>query len=108
MQGIIQASWNWPYSRKDMEVYGQTGAIFALDKSRMRFRLNAKEPEKEVIAPNRAIPYDDPFSYLAAVVRGEVKEIEGLTSLETNITVVEILEAARKSAKEGKVIYLNK
>ena len=24
-QAIIQASWNWPYSRKDMEIYGKTG-----------------------------------------------------------------------------------
>ena len=24
-QAIIQASWNWPVDRKDMEVYGQTG-----------------------------------------------------------------------------------
>ena len=24
-QGIIQASWNWPFSRKDFEVYGEHG-----------------------------------------------------------------------------------
>src|SRR5208282_5145970 len=24
-QAILQASWNWPFSRKDMEVYGKTG-----------------------------------------------------------------------------------
>ncbi len=24
-QAIVQASWNWPFDRKDMEVYGQTG-----------------------------------------------------------------------------------
>ena len=28
-QGIIQASWNWPYNRKDMEIYGQTGYVLA-------------------------------------------------------------------------------
>ena len=26
-QGIIQASWNWPYNRKDMEVYGKSGYV---------------------------------------------------------------------------------
>ncbi|MCX5634843.1 MAG: Gfo/Idh/MocA family oxidoreductase, partial [Planctomycetota bacterium] len=26
-QGIIQASWNWPFERKDMEVYGQKGYV---------------------------------------------------------------------------------
>src|SRR4030095_16097612 len=28
-QAIIQASWNWPYGRKDMELYGVSGYIFA-------------------------------------------------------------------------------
>ena len=28
-QGIIQASWNWPFGRKDLEVYGATGYAIA-------------------------------------------------------------------------------
>ena len=28
-QGIIQASWNWPFSRKDFEVYGEHGYAIA-------------------------------------------------------------------------------
>ncbi len=105
MQGIIQASWNWPYARKDMEVYGQTGAIFALDRDQMRVRLNEKEPAQQVTAQPLKAPSNDPFAYLAAVVRGEIRE-DVLSALSTNVIVVEILEAARKSAKEGKTIYL--
>ncbi len=26
-QAILQASWNWPFDRKDMEIYGRTGAL---------------------------------------------------------------------------------
>jgi predicted dehydrogenase len=44
-QGIIQASWNWPLGRKDMEVYGQTGYVFTVDALNMRMRLNEKVPE---------------------------------------------------------------
>ena len=33
-QGIIQASWNWPYSRKDLEVYGQTGSVITVARTR--------------------------------------------------------------------------
>ena len=29
-QGIIQASWNWPYNRKDMEIYGQNGYVLVI------------------------------------------------------------------------------
>ena len=30
-QCIIQASWNWPFGRKDLEVYGQIGYIITKD-----------------------------------------------------------------------------
>src|SRR3954464_3214308 len=29
-QAILQASWNWPFDRKDMEVYGKTGQVFTV------------------------------------------------------------------------------
>lgn len=105
-QGIIQGSWNWPYSRKDMEVYGQTGSVFALDNTHMRLRLKANEPEQAYQTSNRPAPYNDPFLYLTAVVRGEIKPQQDLSSLPVNMVVMEILDAARRSAKEGKTIYL--
>ena len=108
-QGIIQASWNWPISRKDMEVYGQTGYINTVDGTKMRIRLDSASPEKAVEASTRSAPYDDPFSFLAAVVRGEIKVAPtDLSSLPVNMTVVEILDAARRSAATGKTIVLKK
>jgi len=64
--------------------------------------------EKEVLftAEPTQFPQNDPFAYLAAVVHGEIESDDDLSSLKTNMVVVEILDAARKSAKEGKVIYL--
>ena len=29
-QAIIQGSWNWPFDRKDMEVYGATGSLMTI------------------------------------------------------------------------------
>lgn len=107
-QGVIQASWNWPYARKDMEIYGQTGAVFAPDRDHLRVRhsdTDRTSPEQTVPAP--PAPYDEPFAYLAAVVRGDAPE-DVLSSLPLNLTVVEILDAARQSAQEGKTIYLPK
>ncbi|QKG54529.1 Gfo/Idh/MocA family protein [Hymenobacter sp. BRD67] len=106
-QGIIQGSWNWPYARKDLEIYGQTGAVFALDRSHLRVRLKESEPAEDVTAPAPPAPYDDPFAYLAAVIKGQAPE-DVLSALSTNMVVVEILDAARQSAKEGKTIYLKK
>jgi predicted dehydrogenase len=106
-QGVVQASWNWPISRKDMEVYGQTGYVHTVDGTKMRARLTEKKPEEAISAPRRPTPHDDPFAYLAAVVRGKVTVSDtDLSSLPNNVMVVRILDAARESAKSGKTVYL--
>ena len=46
-QGIIQASWNWPFNRKDFEVYGDHGLAIATGGSGLRVAL-PKEPEHAV------------------------------------------------------------
>ena len=45
------------------------------------------------------------MTFLRAVVHGEV-EPDGLSSLATNLTVIEILDAARRSATSGKTVTL--
>src|SRR5216683_180309 len=103
-QAIVQASWNWPFSRKDMEVYGQRGYAITVGRDGLRVRL----PEKEEIAAD-AMPLEktkeDSVSYLRAVLLGGLKP-EGQSSLETNVIVTEILDAARKSAATGKTVSL--
>lgn len=107
MQGIIQASWNWPFSRKDMEVYGQTGYLIATNGSDMRLRLqNDKTETSEKIDALRK-PLDNPFSYFSAIVRGNLKmEDYDPTSLQNNMIVMEILEAAKESARTSRTVYL--
>jgi predicted dehydrogenase len=104
-QGIIQASWNWPIDRKDMEIYGQTGQIFVPRANQLKLRLERGAPETEKPAPPLHGAEADPLSYLAAVVRGEMKP-GGLSSLAVNMTVTEILDAARKSAGTGQRVDL--
>jgi len=106
-QGVIQASWNWPVSRKDMEVYGKTGYVHALNATDMRFRPSEKESEQILKAEHREDPYDDPFAYLAGVVRGDIQvKPTDLSALENNLVVMEILDAAIRSSKNGKTIEL--
>lgn len=105
MQGIIQASWNWPYSRKDMEIYGTKGAIYQDDATHMRLRKPGKKFQTFKANP-RPAPYGDPFAYLASVIRGEIDPSGSLWSLENNMIVVKILDAARRSAKTGETIRL--
>ena len=105
-QAIVQASWNWPFSRKDMEVYGQKGYVITVQRNDVRVRRGADDArEEQSAAKPRPAPYDNELSYLRAVIVDGAKPDE-LSSLETNITVVEILDAARRSAASGKTIHL--
>ncbi|GAB3787299.1 hypothetical protein GCM10028818_52030 [Spirosoma horti] len=105
-QTIIQGSWNWPFGRKDMEVYGQTGYVFTVDGTKMRIRLKDDKNEHSAEATQADAPAADPFAYFARLLHGETKPDE-LTSLENNMIVMEILDAARQSAKTGKAITLS-
>lgn len=108
----IQASWNWPMGRKDMEIYGLTGAIYADNRNDLRIR-KAKGydgfDETQLKLEERSNPYNDPFSYFAAVIKNEINvQSTDLSALENNMIVMEILDAAIRSAKGGKIIYLKK
>ncbi len=106
-QGIIQGSWNWPIGRKDMEIYGQTGYLYALDRTNIRYCLSDKYTEQARELNLRTSPFDEPFSWLAAVMRKTISvEDNDLSSLSNNLVVVQILDAARESARTGQTVYL--
>jgi glucose-fructose oxidoreductase len=106
-QAIIQASWNWPSDRKDMEVYGQTGQAITVKRDHIRVHRAGEDQEEQIAAKPIPAPYDDELSYLRAVILDGTKE-DALSSLDTNVTVCEILDAARRSAKEGRTVRLDK
>jgi scyllo-inositol 2-dehydrogenase (NADP+) len=103
-QGIIQASWNWPFNRKDFEVYGAHGLAIATGGSGLRVGF-PKEPEHAVTPEPRAPDERDSISHLLAVVRGTRKP-NALSSLENNLIATEILEAARESARTHRRVTL--
>lgn len=103
-QAIIQASWNWPYGRKDMDIYGRNGALRLPDRNSL-FLRQGDAPESRAPVPALPAPYADSLSYFAAVVRGQLRP-SGLSSLEVNLIVNEILDAAKESARTGRRIDL--
>ena len=103
-QGIIQASWNWPFNRKDFEVYGAHGLAIATGGTGLRVAL-PKEPERSVTLEPLPPDERDSISHLIAVVRGTRKP-NALSSLENNLIATEILEAARESARTRQRVTL--
>jgi len=100
--GIIEASWNWPFGIKDLEVFGVTGYLHALDGNTMQERLK-KNYDSVTVKP---AVYRDNLPYLADVLSGKLDPGNDLSSLPNNLIVVRILEAASRSAKEGKRVVL--
>lgn len=106
VQVIIQASWNWPHNIKDMEVYGTTGYVFCKNGTEMRILENEKEGSYEQRASALEKGADDPFALFKRIIIDgyQLPEID-LSSLENNLIVVQILEAAKRSAETGKTMY---
>src|SRR5450755_876494 len=49
-QGIIQGSWNWPFSRKDFDVYTQRGSAGAIGGNSLRVHLAGQQEESRTPA----------------------------------------------------------
>ena len=94
-----------------MEIYGLKGAIYADNRNDLRIRISKgydEFSESRMKLEEMPIPYNDPFLLLTALVRDEVKlKNYDLNSLDNNVVVVEILDAARTSAKENKTVFLD-
>ena len=52
-QAIIQASWNWPFDRKDMEVYGATGSVVTVKRDGLLVRRKGERGSKNGDRPSR-------------------------------------------------------
>ena len=105
-QAILQPSWNWPFSRKDMEVYGATGYAITEAADHIRARYAGEKAESEIPVPPLDPNRQSSLDYLAAVLHGQIQPDHDLSSLDTNIVVMQILDAARESAKTGRTVEL--
>jgi predicted dehydrogenase len=104
--GIVEASWNWPFGIKDMEVFGQTGYIQAVNPTTLRIKEKENAPYDVVNADPLPGNLSNHLSYLSALLSNEIKPEQDLSSLENNLIVVKILEAAKTSAKSGRRVLI--
>ncbi len=107
-QAVLMPSWNWPFSRKDSEVYGTAGYAITVGPDHLRVRYRGQEAETQITAPPLATAESNSLNYLAAVLRNQIDpERDGdLSSLKTNLIVMQILDAARRSAQTNQTVTL--
>ncbi|HEX8669831.1 MAG TPA: Gfo/Idh/MocA family oxidoreductase [Allosphingosinicella sp.] len=105
----IQASWNWPDHRKDVQLFGARGLLFTPDANTLLVRRRGEASDTAMAVAPASAERSDPFAYLAAVVRGRVAvRDEDPSSLANALVVARILDAARESAATGKTVVLEK
>jgi len=100
--GIFEGSWDLPRGFQDLEIYGLQGSIYMKSGSAELRTGRGTEPlELPALPAERA----KPISCMVSALESK-RPIEGLTALEINVGVVEIIEAAKMSVKTGKAIPL--
>ncbi len=103
---IIEASWDWPYTKDQVEVFGPKGSLLARHNTLQYRSADVRGPN---VAPDgENVPLDalpretsNPISYFVDCIRNN-KPIEDPVSARLNVQVMEILDAARESARTGK------
>lgn len=99
---VVQGSWSWTHDNKSMDLYSPRGSIHCQKWDAMQIRRPDAEPRETTPDP-RPQPFGDEWAYLHALVRGDA-DIDPLSSLENNLVVVRILDAARRSVETGEAV----
>jgi predicted dehydrogenase len=105
--GLFEGSWDLPASYQDLEVFGLAGSVY-MKNGKVALRKSGRQSQATDV-PIDALPADraQPIAYMVNAIRND-KPIEGLTALEINVGVVEIIDAAKESVKTGRAIELRK
>jgi len=103
---VIEASWDWPYTKDQVAVYGPKGSLLARHSALLRRSAEAHGPDVPAEGESvtlEALPKEtsNPISYFVDRIRNN-KPIEDPLSARLNVQVMEILDAARESARTGK------
>lgn len=100
--GIFEGSWDLPRSFQELEVFGRQG-IVAMQNGKVELRKgrDSKEVAIEPLPPEKM----KPVTYMVETLKAG-KSIEGMTAMNINVEVMEIIEAAKESVKTGKAIRL--
>jgi predicted dehydrogenase len=108
---VFEGSWDLPRSFQDLEIFGSSaapdgslnrGSIYMTQqKVELRNGRETREVPLTALSPEKA----DPIAFMVDAIRNN-KPIEGITALEINLEVVEIIEAAKESIRTGRAVKL--
>jgi predicted dehydrogenase len=107
----FEGSWDLPRSFQDLEVFGSStgpdgklvrGSVYMTQqKVELRTGGQPKDVPLEPLPPEQA----DPIAFMVDAMKKN-KPIEGITALDINLGVVEIIEAAKESVRTQRAVKL--
>ena len=105
-EAVLEGSWDLPRGFQDLEIFGLGGSITMRD-GKVTLQKSGDKTAQDVplkpLAPEAAEP-------IAAMIHSieTMTEPQGLTSLDANVQVMEIIDAAKESIKTGEAVHLAK
>jgi scyllo-inositol 2-dehydrogenase (NADP+) len=108
---ILEASWDWPYTKEQVEVFGPKGSLLAGHQTLLFRSAEARGPNvalngEPVALDPASRETSNPISYFVDCIRNN-KPIENPLAANLNVQVMEILDAARESARTGRAQELH-
>lgn len=102
LQVTVVGSWRWPYNRKDVTLYGEKATVVTTNDTDYSF----KDARKPAVARKAKAERREPLPWFAATIRAGKDPVDDPSSLANNLITMKILDAARRSASEGRAVPL--
>jgi predicted dehydrogenase len=106
---VIEASWDWPFTKEEVDVYGTKGSAIAMRRAFFARPAGQQAPSPQGAAVTLAPPphaTSNPVAYMIDRIRTN-QPIEPPLSADINVGVLEILDAARESIRTGNSVVLS-
>lgn len=101
--GLFEGSWDLPRSFQDLEVFGRKGSVHIVN-GKVEQKIG-REAAREVAIDPLPPGHTEPLQYMVECIRRK-RAPAGMLALDINVSVVEIIEAAKESVKTGKAVPL--
>lgn len=108
--GVFEASWDLPRGYQDLEIFGLgqerggSGSIYMKQSGvTMQKGRESKDLPLQPLPPDQA----EPIAYMVNAIKNN-KPIEGLTAIDINVEVIEIIDAAKESVRTGRAVKMPK
>jgi predicted dehydrogenase len=108
---VLQASWNWPYGKGEVHLYGPKGSMHVRGDGLLHQPAGQETfqaaPEGTPLETNHQLPHmRNGIAHFVYCIRNN-KPVEGAISAELNVGVNEVIDAAKESIRTRRAVELS-